>query len=186
MNEFEERSDFGLPILDERFSILVAAGELDGGDDEGRERPSNAITSFCELFARRLEKLRRASQSSTSVNETASQAHPELDLQIICLEEMHHPCDPSLLLGHLLDVVSLLSSSASSHLSRSDSALTDLRSQTPILLIPDEHMAQLKYALDIFGRFDDRLVLENGGDNGVADSTTGRVWLSGQQSLIRG
>jgi hypothetical protein len=57
VDELEESGDLGLPVDDEGFPVLVATGELDGGDDEWWEGPPNAVASFRELLASGLEKL---------------------------------------------------------------------------------------------------------------------------------
>lgn len=57
MDELKESGDLGLPVDDEGFPVLVATGELDGGDDEWRKGPPNAVASFRELFASGLKEL---------------------------------------------------------------------------------------------------------------------------------
>lgn len=68
VDELEERRDLGFPVRDERLAVLVASRKLDGGNDEGRERPANPIAAFCELFPCRLKQLRSCERISSAPN----------------------------------------------------------------------------------------------------------------------
>jgi hypothetical protein len=111
--------------------------------------------------------------------------HLVLHLQVFDLEEMHHPRDPPLLLSHLLNVVLLLPSSSSRHLPRvGPHAHPRMIRDTAISLIPYEDVAEVQDALDVLGGLDDRLVLENGGDDSVGDGASSRVRLDEEEFLV--
>lgn len=115
--------------------------------------------------------------------------HLELHVDVVGSEEVDHPSNPSLLLCHFFGIVRLLlllliaSPSSSAYASvTTTSRISDDRSVQ--CLVFDQDATHAKYAADIFGGLDDRLVLEHAADNRVGDGPTRVVRLTLKQRDI--
>jgi len=116
---------------------------------------------------------------------------------------VHHPRDPALLLGHLLalkrgrlPLARAVAVPAAAVPARAEEArLVALAlllrhlpgsassdgARWPVALVAHEDVAQRQDALDVLGRVDDRLVLEDRRDDGVRDGAARRVGLCGEE-----
>lgn len=94
----------------------------------------------------------------------------ELDGQIVRLEEMDHPSDPSLLFRQL-PIIYRLSSARSTGRCR-------------VLLISYQHGTKTKDTRDIFGIIDQGIVLQDRRYDSLTNGEPCRVWLSRKQGCI--